>query len=86
MYIVELYKLSGYETASVMFASCVFCSQGFRLLLASPDVAYKLFRGLQHDGHGQARLFEGGLFTVCDVRLSDEKKRKKFSVILNAQS
>ncbi|XP_022617089.1 protein-arginine deiminase type-2 isoform X1 [Seriola dumerili] len=31
----------------------------FRLLLASPDAGYKLFRGLQKDGHGQARLFEG---------------------------
>ncbi|XP_041809833.1 protein-arginine deiminase type-2 isoform X2 [Chelmon rostratus] len=33
--------------------------KGFRLLLASPDAAYKLFRGLQRDGHGQAKLFEG---------------------------
>ncbi|KAM8914372.1 protein-arginine deiminase type-2 isoform 2-T2 [Spinachia spinachia] len=33
--------------------------KGFRLLLASPDAAYKLFRGLHSDGHGQARLFEG---------------------------
>ncbi|XP_070758688.1 protein-arginine deiminase type-2 isoform X2 [Enoplosus armatus] len=32
--------------------------KGFRLLLASPDAAYKLFRGLQNDGHGQAKLFE----------------------------
>ncbi|XP_071351404.1 protein-arginine deiminase type-2 isoform X2 [Trachinotus anak] len=31
----------------------------FRLLLASPDAGYKLFRGLQKDGHGQAKLFEG---------------------------
>ncbi|XP_027134792.1 protein-arginine deiminase type-2-like [Larimichthys crocea] len=33
--------------------------KGFRLLLASPDAAYKLFKGLQKDGHGQAKLFEG---------------------------
>ncbi|KAG7226752.1 hypothetical protein INR49_014101 [Caranx melampygus] len=31
----------------------------FRLLLASPDAAYKLFRGLQKDGHGQAKMFDG---------------------------
>ncbi|XP_042364965.1 protein-arginine deiminase type-2 isoform X2 [Plectropomus leopardus] len=33
--------------------------KGFRLLLASPDAGYKLFRGLKNDGHGQAKLFEG---------------------------
>ncbi|XP_029006189.1 protein-arginine deiminase type-2 isoform X2 [Betta splendens] len=33
--------------------------KGFRLLLASPDAAYKLFRGLQRDGHGKAKLFDG---------------------------
>lgn len=33
--------------------------KGFRLLLASPDACYKLFRGLHNDGHGQAKLFEG---------------------------
>ncbi|XP_071759947.1 protein-arginine deiminase type-2 isoform X1 [Centroberyx gerrardi] len=33
--------------------------KGFRLLLASPDAGYKLFRGLQNDGHGQAIMFEG---------------------------
>nr|XP_046238966.1 protein-arginine deiminase type-2 isoform X2 [Scatophagus argus] len=32
--------------------------KGFRLLLASPDAGYKLFRGLQSSGHGQAKLFE----------------------------
>lgn len=45
-----------------------FCAQGFRLLLASPDAGYKLFRGLQRDGHGQAKLFEGRLIfdnTIC---------------------
>ncbi|XP_018581297.1 protein-arginine deiminase type-2 isoform X2 [Scleropages formosus] len=33
--------------------------KGFRLLLASPDAAYKLFRRLQQDGHGQAKMFDG---------------------------
>ncbi|XP_067442677.1 protein-arginine deiminase type-2-like [Thunnus thynnus] len=33
--------------------------KGFRLLLASPDAGYKLFRDLQNDGHGQAKMFEG---------------------------
>ncbi|XP_037622787.1 protein-arginine deiminase type-2 [Sebastes umbrosus] len=33
--------------------------KGFRLLLASPDAGYKLFRGLQSKGHGQAKLFDG---------------------------
>ncbi|CAB1353614.1 unnamed protein product, partial [Coregonus sp. 'balchen'] len=32
--------------------------KGFRLLLASPDAGYKLFRGLQNDGHGQAKMFD----------------------------
>lgn len=44
-----------------IFTSCVYvCAQGFRLLLASPDAGYKVFRGLQKDGHGDAKLFEGG--------------------------
>ncbi|XP_068450723.1 protein-arginine deiminase type-2 isoform X2 [Clinocottus analis] len=33
--------------------------KGFRLLLASPDAGYKVFRGLRNAGHGQAKLFEG---------------------------
>ncbi|RVE72900.1 hypothetical protein OJAV_G00044770 [Oryzias javanicus] len=33
--------------------------KGFRLLLASPDAAYKLFRDLKNNGHGQARMFDG---------------------------
>ncbi|XP_011611944.1 protein-arginine deiminase type-2 [Takifugu rubripes] len=32
--------------------------KGFRLLLASPDAAFKLFRRLQSNGHGEAKLFE----------------------------
>uniref|UniRef100_A0A674EXA5 protein-arginine deiminase n=1 Tax=Salmo trutta TaxID=8032 RepID=A0A674EXA5_SALTR len=35
--------------------------KGFRLLLASPDAGYKLFRGLQNDRHGQAKMFDGRL-------------------------
>ncbi|XP_061741768.1 protein-arginine deiminase type-2 isoform X1 [Nerophis ophidion] len=33
--------------------------KGFRLLLASPDAGYKLFRVLKNQGHGQAKIFEG---------------------------
>lgn len=32
--------------------------KGFRLLLASPDAGYKLFKKLQNDGYGKAKLFE----------------------------
>ena len=38
---------------------CLSCVQGFRLLLASPDAGYKLFKGLQNDGHGKAKIFDG---------------------------
>ncbi|XP_041743555.1 protein-arginine deiminase type-2 isoform X1 [Coregonus clupeaformis] len=52
--------------------------KGFRLLLASPDAGYKLFRGLQNDGHGQAKMFDGlgaeEEITVDEI-LSDEKLR-----------
>ena len=50
-------------------------SQGFRLLLASPDAGYKLFRGLQNNGHGQAKLFDGtvglliGILSVEDLKM-----------------
>uniref|UniRef100_A0A673A5W4 Protein-arginine deiminase n=1 Tax=Sphaeramia orbicularis TaxID=375764 RepID=A0A673A5W4_9TELE len=43
--------------------------KGFRLLLTSPDAGYKLFRGLQRDGHGKAKLFDG--ITVDEI-LDDE--------------
>ncbi|XP_047203394.1 protein-arginine deiminase type-2 isoform X2 [Girardinichthys multiradiatus] len=33
--------------------------KGFRLLLASPDAGYKIFRRLHNDGHGQAKMFDG---------------------------
>uniref|UniRef100_A0AAZ3PCH1 protein-arginine deiminase n=1 Tax=Oncorhynchus tshawytscha TaxID=74940 RepID=A0AAZ3PCH1_ONCTS len=52
--------------------------KGFRLLLASPDAGYKLFRGLQNDGHGQAKMFDGRIsvkeITVDEI-LSDDKLR-----------
>uniref|UniRef100_A0A3Q4GZ03 Peptidyl arginine deiminase, type II n=1 Tax=Neolamprologus brichardi TaxID=32507 RepID=A0A3Q4GZ03_NEOBR len=45
--------------------------KGFRLLLASPDAGYKLFRGLQNSGHGQATLFDEQI--TLDKILKDEK-------------
>uniref|UniRef100_A0A8C7J3F9 protein-arginine deiminase n=1 Tax=Oncorhynchus kisutch TaxID=8019 RepID=A0A8C7J3F9_ONCKI len=52
--------------------------KGFRLLLASPDAGYKLFRGLQNDKHGQAKMFDGlgaeEEITVDEI-LSDDKLR-----------
>uniref|UniRef100_A0A674EXC7 protein-arginine deiminase n=1 Tax=Salmo trutta TaxID=8032 RepID=A0A674EXC7_SALTR len=52
--------------------------KGFRLLLASPDAGYKLFRGLQNDRHGQAKMFDGRLsvreITVDEI-LCDDKLR-----------
>ncbi|XP_056131459.1 protein-arginine deiminase type-2 isoform X2 [Lampris incognitus] len=54
--------------------------KGFRLLLASPDSGYKLFRGLQRQGHGQAKLFEGQgeheEITVNEI-LNDEKLQEE---------
>uniref|UniRef100_A0A8C7IIT3 protein-arginine deiminase n=1 Tax=Oncorhynchus kisutch TaxID=8019 RepID=A0A8C7IIT3_ONCKI len=49
--------------------------KGFRLLLASPDASYKLFRGLQNGGHGQAKMFDGrpSVRITVDEILSDEK-------------
>uniref|UniRef100_A0A8C7J1J9 protein-arginine deiminase n=1 Tax=Oncorhynchus kisutch TaxID=8019 RepID=A0A8C7J1J9_ONCKI len=55
--------------------------KGFRLLLASPDAGYKLFRGLQNDKHGQAKMFDGrisvkGLISVCIDWNRDVLKRE----------
>ncbi|XP_054473119.1 protein-arginine deiminase type-2 [Anoplopoma fimbria] len=54
--------------------------KGFRLLLASPDAGYKLFRELHKDGHGQAKLFEGlsaeEQITVDEI-LNDEGLQKE---------
>uniref|UniRef100_A0A8C6LNW7 protein-arginine deiminase n=1 Tax=Nothobranchius furzeri TaxID=105023 RepID=A0A8C6LNW7_NOTFU len=47
--------------------------KGFRLLLASPDAAYKLFKGLQNDGHGDAKLFD----VTVDEILHDETLRSE---------
>uniref|UniRef100_UPI00398F79DA protein-arginine deiminase type-2 n=1 Tax=Pristiophorus japonicus TaxID=55135 RepID=UPI00398F79DA len=33
--------------------------KGFRLVLISPDTCCKLFKKLQHEGHGEAQMFEG---------------------------
>ncbi|KAM6981186.1 protein-arginine deiminase type-2 [Aplochiton taeniatus] len=50
--------------------------KGFRLLLASPDAGYKLFRRLQSAGHGKAKMFQGlgedQEITVDEI-LSDEQ-------------
>ncbi|KAM6928059.1 protein-arginine deiminase type-2 [Xenentodon cancila] len=50
--------------------------KGFRLLLASPDASYKLFRDLQSRGHGQAKLFDGlkGEETKTLDELLDDKR------------
>ncbi|MED6291718.1 hypothetical protein CHARACLAT_026443, partial [Characodon lateralis] len=52
--------------------------KGFRLLLASPDAGYKIFRRLHNDGHGQAKMFDGVKdekpVTVDEI-LSDENLR-----------
>ncbi|KAF7667953.1 hypothetical protein LDENG_00039840 [Lucifuga dentata] len=50
--------------------------KGFRLLLASPEAGYKLFRGLQNNGHGQAKMFEGleiKEYITVDEILADKK-------------
>ncbi|XP_053725394.1 protein-arginine deiminase type-2 isoform X1 [Synchiropus splendidus] len=59
--------------------------KGFRLLLASPDAAYKVFRGLQNSGHGQAKLFEGkGKKEITvDVLLKDEQLQSHNSYVQN---
>lgn len=56
--------------------------KGFRLLLASPDAGYKLFRGLQNDGHGQAKMFDGveskkPVTVTVDEILSDKDLRNE---------
>uniref|UniRef100_A0A674EZ32 Peptidyl arginine deiminase, type II n=1 Tax=Salmo trutta TaxID=8032 RepID=A0A674EZ32_SALTR len=49
--------------------------KGFRLLLASPDAGYKLFRGLQNDRHGQAKMFDAEEEITVDEILCDDKLR-----------
>ncbi|XP_058258574.1 protein-arginine deiminase type-2 isoform X1 [Hemibagrus wyckioides] len=48
--------------------------KGFRLLLASPDAAYKVFRTLQQKGNGKAKMFAGTNEAVSvDDILSDKQ-------------
>uniref|UniRef100_A0AAQ5XW69 Protein-arginine deiminase n=1 Tax=Amphiprion ocellaris TaxID=80972 RepID=A0AAQ5XW69_AMPOC len=42
------------------------------LLCACPDAGYKLFRGLQNDGHGQAKMFDDEEQITVDEILNDE--------------
>ncbi|XP_038147148.1 protein-arginine deiminase type-2 isoform X2 [Cyprinodon tularosa] len=52
--------------------------KGFRLLLASPHAGYKIFKKLQNDGHGQAKIFEGlkdEKPVTVDKILSDDRLR-----------
>ncbi|XP_030632541.1 protein-arginine deiminase type-2 [Chanos chanos] len=60
--------------------------KGFRLLLASPDAGYKLFKRLQNDGYGQAKLFEGleeePQITVDDI-LANEALQAENSYVQN---
>uniref|UniRef100_A0A3B4AGH6 protein-arginine deiminase n=1 Tax=Periophthalmus magnuspinnatus TaxID=409849 RepID=A0A3B4AGH6_9GOBI len=46
--------------------------KGFRLLLASPDAGYKLFKNLQNDGHGDAKLFEDEPTITVNEILADK--------------
>ncbi|XP_051894918.1 protein-arginine deiminase type-2 [Pristis pectinata] len=43
--------------------------KGFRLLLASPDSCYRLFKKLKEGGHGEARMFENQV--VKPVKISE---------------
>uniref|UniRef100_A0A672GS02 Protein-arginine deiminase type-2-like n=1 Tax=Salarias fasciatus TaxID=181472 RepID=A0A672GS02_SALFA len=45
---------------------------GFRLLLASPDAGYKLFKSLSKQGHGNATLFDGSINTHSQLYLSQK--------------
>ncbi|MBN3317180.1 PADI2 deiminase, partial [Atractosteus spatula] len=52
--------------------------KGFRLLLASPDAGYKLFRGLQKAGHGKAKMFEGMKEQISvETILSDKRLQEE---------
>lgn len=60
--------------------------KGFRLLLASPDAAYKLFRNLQNDGHGKSRLFEDipdEVPITVDEILADKKLQDENNYVQN---
>ncbi|GAA6096154.1 protein-arginine deiminase type-2 isoform X1, partial [Tachysurus ichikawai] len=51
--------------------------KGFRLLLASPNAAYKVFGTLKHKGHGNAKMFPG---TEEEVSVDDILSDKNFQV------
>ncbi|XP_027002498.2 protein-arginine deiminase type-2 isoform X1 [Tachysurus fulvidraco] len=51
--------------------------KGFRLLLASPNAAYKVFGTLKHKGHGNAKMFPG---TNEEVSVDDILSDKNFQV------
>ncbi|KAJ7998665.1 hypothetical protein DPEC_G00207240 [Dallia pectoralis] len=60
--------------------------KGFRLLLASPDAGYTLFRGLQNDGNGKAKMFDGLGATqeiTVDEILSDETLQAENNYVQN---
>ncbi|XP_076870355.1 protein-arginine deiminase type-2-like [Brachyhypopomus gauderio] len=58
--------------------------KGFRLLLASPDSGYKLFKSLQDKGHGNAKLFEGKEEEISvDQLMSDEGLRAENVYVQN---
>lgn len=46
-------------------AESVLCTQGFRMLLASPSACLKLFQEKQKWGHGGALLFQGVAGGCC---------------------
>ncbi|XP_051567505.1 protein-arginine deiminase type-2-like isoform X2 [Myxocyprinus asiaticus] len=56
----------------------------FRLLLASPDAGYKVFRTLQKNGHGKAEMFPDfeEAITVDDI-LSDKKLQAENDYVQN---
>ncbi|XP_072540787.1 protein-arginine deiminase type-2 isoform X2 [Salminus brasiliensis] len=58
--------------------------KGFRLLLASPDAAYKVFTNLQKNGHGKAKMFPGKEeeISVDDI-LSNEEFRAENVYVQN---
>ena len=46
-------------------AESLLCTQGFRMLLASPSACFKLFQEKQKWGHGGALLFQGVVGGYC---------------------
>ncbi|XP_066522243.1 protein-arginine deiminase type-2 isoform X2 [Hoplias malabaricus] len=58
--------------------------KGFRLLLASPDAAYKIFRNVQKNGNGKAKLFQGKEEEISvDEILGDEKLQAENDYVQN---